>query len=252
MIGSNSEDPFGNPFGDPFGEALADFHFDRPGETLIVEVDGGAASPAMPPSWFFQTEDDWHPWEHRALENARGPVLDLGCGAGRASLFLERRGVEVTAIDHSPGAVMVCRDRGIRDVRLADLLDPPTDKRWRTVLLLCGNLGLGGDWEESRRFLIRLADVTADDAVLIGDTVDPTVDQAPDSAYIRYQEEQIARGRYRGLVSLRLSYGATIGAFWDQSNFLIDDIPALIADTPWRLLDHHVDDVDHYVKLGKG
>lgn len=237
--------------GDPFGEALADFHFERPAETLIIEVDSGVASPAMPPAWFFQAEDEWYPWERETLEQVDGPVLDLGCGAGRASLFLETRGVEVTAIDHSPGAVAVCRDRGIQDVRLADLIDPPTDKRWRTVLLLCGNLGLGGDWEESRRLMMRLADITTDDAVLIGDTVDPSVDQAPDSAFIRYQEAQVARGRYRGLVSLRLRYGTTVGDFWAQSNFLIEDIPALIEDTPWRLLDHHIDGVDHYVKFAK-
>lgn len=25
--------------------------------------------------------------------------------------------------------------------------------RWDTILLMCGNLGLGGDWERSRAFL---------------------------------------------------------------------------------------------------
>jgi hypothetical protein len=63
-----------------------------------------------------------------------------------------------------------CRRRGVADVRLGDLNDPPTDLRWAGVLLLCGNLGLGGSWEGSRRLLAGLA---APGAVLIGDSVTP-------------------------------------------------------------------------------
>ena len=87
----------------------------------------------------------------------RGPVLDLGAGAGRAALYLQDRGIEVTAVDSSPGAVEVCRLRGVRDVCLADLSDAPDDRRWGAVLLLCGNLGLGGSWDGNRELLSRLA-----------------------------------------------------------------------------------------------
>ncbi len=83
--------------------------------------------------------------------SAVGAVLDLGAGAGRHSVHLQDWGHEVTAVDASPGAVAVCRARGIRDVRLADLRSLEADRRWDTVLLMCGNLGLAGDWTPRER-----------------------------------------------------------------------------------------------------
>src|SRR5262245_31998158 len=128
---------------DAFGRALADHHAGRRGPELMLEVDDGTSIPALPPAWFFQAEDAWAAAERRALAAvAIGPVLDLGCGAGRHALHLQRRGYAVTALDASPGAVAVCRARGVGDARLGDLTDPPRDRRWGTVLLMCGNLGL--------------------------------------------------------------------------------------------------------------
>ncbi len=47
------------------------------------------------------------PSEHAVLAELTGCVLDLGCGAGSHARFLEDRGVAVTAIDASSGAVEV-------------------------------------------------------------------------------------------------------------------------------------------------
>jgi SAM-dependent methyltransferase len=66
-------------------------------------------------------------------------VLDLGAGAGRHSLHLQSLGHRVTAVDTSPGAVEVCRARGIGDVLLADLTKLVDKRTWDTILLMCGN-----------------------------------------------------------------------------------------------------------------
>ena len=102
---------------DPFGCILLDYQRGRilRGD-FILENDGGGKTPAMPPQWYFNTPERWHEWERETLVTISGPVLDLGCGAGRASLFLQRLGQDVTAVDASPGAVTVCKARGIKDV----------------------------------------------------------------------------------------------------------------------------------------
>lgn len=133
---------------DAFGAALVDYLEGRDVPGLVLEVEGDRAGPAMHPEWFFRGVERWEWWDQQLLPLiGQGPVLDLGAGAGRASLYLQERGLAVTAVDASPGAVEVCRRRGGADARLGDVNDPPADQRWAGVLLLYGNLGLGGSWE---------------------------------------------------------------------------------------------------------
>jgi SAM-dependent methyltransferase len=51
----------------------------------------------------------WWPQERRAMRLVRGRVLDLGCGAGRVSLELQRRGLEVVG-DELLGGLLSLRD----------------------------------------------------------------------------------------------------------------------------------------------
>lgn len=229
---------------DAFGKALLDHLAGREVQELTLEADDGTSTPAMGPDWFFQASDEWYQWERDALDSLAGPVLDLGCGAGRAALYLQAKGLEVTALDASPGAVAVCRARGVRDVRLGDLREPPGDKRWRGILLLCGNLGLAGGWHETRALLARLADLAAADAMLVADSVDPTITDDQDE--IGYQRQQQERGRYVGQVRLRLRYGRITSPWWEQSNIAIGDLPRLVEGTGWTIHDHHLNGADHY------
>jgi len=238
-----------SPEHDAFGKALLDYYEGNEVKELTLEADDGTSMPAMGPEWFFQPSDKWYPWELNALDLLKGPVLDLGCGAGRASLYLQKKGLEVTGLDSSPNAVEVCRRRGMSDVRLGDLCSPPTDKRWGSILLLCGNLGLAGDWKESRELLIHLANISTEEAIIIGDTIDPTI--TDDREDFEYQRKQVEAGHYMGYVCLRLKYRETATPWWGQSNFAIRDIPGLVRGTGWSIQEHHINSPDHYVVLRK-
>jgi SAM-dependent methyltransferase len=218
-----------DPSEDAFGAALIDYLEGRDVPELGLETDEGEAGPAMHPEWFFRSFDRWEWWDRKLLPLVEhGPVLDLGAGAGRASLYLHERGLPVTAVDASPGALEVCRRRGVADVRLGDVNDPPADQRWAGVLLLCGNLGLGGSWEGNRRLLARLAGLAAPGAVLIGDSVTP---DGPARVVLRI--------RYRNLVT----------PWWPQYNIPAEQIAALVDGTGWRLEMHLEDGEDHAVLL---
>lgn len=195
----------------------------------MLEVDGGDVGPAMHPEWFFRPFDAWDWWERELLSEVRdGPVLDLGCGAGRAALHFQELGLEVTAVDTSPGAVEVCRRRGVVDARVGDLNDPPGDRVWGAVLLLCGNLGLGGSWPRNRALLRKLAQLSSPAAVLVGDSVNFDGD-----ADLR----------------LRIRYGEIVTPWWRQRNVKSVEIPALVAGTGWRVDRRLEDGVDHAVLL---
>jgi SAM-dependent methyltransferase len=86
------------------------------------------------------------PAERRLLDRADGPVLDVGCGPGRHLAELRRRRVPALGIDVSAAAVALARRRGGRALRADVLRSPlPGAGEWGAVLLLDGNLGIGGD-----------------------------------------------------------------------------------------------------------
>jgi SAM-dependent methyltransferase len=227
--------PFGDngvvidPSQDAFGVALLDYLEGKEVPGLVLEVEGGQAGPALHPEWFFRSFEQWDWWDRELLPLVgQGPVLDLGAGAGRASLFLQERGLQVTAVEASPGAAEVCRRRGVADVRLGDLNDPPADVSWTGVLLLCGNLGLGGSWEGNRRLLARLSQLSAPSAVLVGDSVTPD-------------------GPAR--VELRIRYRDLVTPWWPQYNIPAGQMATLVDGTGWRMEMHLEDGEEHAVLL---
>lgn len=211
----------------------------------MLERDDGSIGPAdLQPEEFFSHHEAWPWWEQRALGLAVGPVLDLGAGAGRHSLYLQGLGHDVTAVDSSPGALEACRSRGVSDVRLADLTTFHDDRRWGTLLLMCGNLGLAGDWEPTRRLLNRLGEMTVPGGLLIGDSVDP---DDPDD--LEYQERNRRQGFHRGRVRLRLHYGDVVTPWWALLNLPPADIEALVDGTGWTLEEQLQEGGDHLVVL---
>jgi SAM-dependent methyltransferase len=82
--------------------------------------------------------------EETVLERAVGPVLDIGCGVGRHVVALRRRGVRAVGVEISPVAATIARERGAEVIQ-ASAFEHPTTSEWRTVLLLDGNIGIGGD-----------------------------------------------------------------------------------------------------------
>lgn len=83
--------------------------------------------------------------ERRFLKTLDGPILDVGCGPGRAAAFLRDRGVASLGLDISASLVELARENGALCVHQS-IFDPvPFEGRWDQVLLLDGNIGIGGD-----------------------------------------------------------------------------------------------------------
>ena len=76
------------------------------------------------------------------LERVEGPVLDMGCGPGRHLAALRAAGKRGLGVDLSPVAVRLARDRGAQAMTGDVFADVPG--RYRTALLLDGNIGIGG------------------------------------------------------------------------------------------------------------
>lgn len=79
-----------------------------------------------------------------ALNRALGPALDVGCGPGRHVEALTARAIATLGIDISSEFVAVAQARGL-NVRHRCVFDWLPLRTWRTILLLDGNIGIGGD-----------------------------------------------------------------------------------------------------------
>jgi SAM-dependent methyltransferase len=74
-----------------------------------------------------------------------GPTIELGCGPARLVARLIRRGIPALGIDRSVTAIRLA-GRGGAPALLGDVFQPlPGMGCWQTVLLVDGNIGLGGD-----------------------------------------------------------------------------------------------------------
>ena len=79
------------------------------------------------------------------LDRCTGPVLDIGCGPGRFVRALAERGVAALGLDIADTAVSLTRELGVAALRRSVFEPAPAEGRWPTVLLMDGNIGIGGD-----------------------------------------------------------------------------------------------------------
>lgn len=218
---------------DAFGRLLLDYLAGEASQ-LTLELDDGRAGPALPADVFFTEHREWPAPEQQVFEFVHGRVLDVGCGAGRHSLEAQRRGLGVVAIDISPGAVEVCRRRGVRDVRLLPLAAVDASLgAFDTVLVMCGNFGLVGTATDAVLVLRTLHGMTESSAIIVLDSVDPHQDTNP--ADLAYQEENRARGRLPGQVTIRLRYRGSATPWFELLNLSARELEHLVAEAGWQL-----------------
>lgn len=195
---------------DLFGDALKEYHAGARGRMLTIRRDDNHTD-AHDPGLYFAD----HPFEHEAklLELAEGPVLDVGAGAGRTILWLQRRGIETTGIDLSPGAVGVAHGRGCRDVREADVLTADDDvlpqATFQTAVLFGNNVGIGGTIEGAAALLGRLARTTKPGGRLLVTGLD--IAKTTALHHLAYHARNRDRGRPIGEIRMRFEYEGTVG-----------------------------------------
>src|SRR3984957_16876556 len=91
---------------DAYGHLMRDFLRGEPAQEIIEREDGLLSlGRGFGPQAYFSRYEDWPPLHKTAMRYVRGRTLDIGCGAGRHSLYLQEKGLDVIGIDSSPLAI---------------------------------------------------------------------------------------------------------------------------------------------------
>jgi SAM-dependent methyltransferase len=216
--------------GDAFGQALLDRLSGDSAKPVMVERDDGMVD--VDTFDYLAAWDDQAAW---ALDRARGRVLDVGAGAGRASLAVQDRGQEVVALDTSPGAVQACRRRGVREVFLGTVeeLAASQPQAFDSILMLGNNLGLLASPDRAGDLLRTLGTLLRPGGIIAGTCLDPY--QTTEQAHLAYHQRNRRRGRMPGQVTIRVRYQQLATPWFDLLWLSPAELAELTASAGWQL-----------------
>lgn len=169
---------------DLFGKAILDFQTNNTPENLITETSISEPDD-MNVAYLFREYAQMPKLEQKALQLAKGKILDVGCGAGSHSLYLQNKGFDVTAIDISANAIEACQLRGLQKAICTNILDL-TNEKFDTILLLMNGTGIFGTLKETTKYLQKLKSLLKPNGQILIDSTDIIYmfDQDQDGAYL--------------------------------------------------------------------
>ena len=218
---------------DPFGAALKD-HMAGEFAQVMIERDDGYVDSSLNLATYFDTVRKWPAHQRTALRYVRGRVLDIGCGAGRHGLYLQHRGHSVVGIDSSPGAVEVCRERGLEQARVLSITGLGRFLGgFDTILMFGNNFGLFAGPRRAAWLLKKMAGMTGGEARIIVETLDPH--RSPGEIHTRYQAENGKKGRMAGQARIRLRYQDHATSWFDYLLVSPREMQEIVSGTGWEV-----------------
>jgi len=138
---------------DLFGQALLDYQNENYTEDIITST-SISGDDALPLPYLFRTFEEMPKLEQKALKLAKGAILDVGCGSGSHSLYLQENNKKVKAIDVSKGAIEVANLRGVVNAEIKNILDET--ETFDTILLLMNGTGIFQELSQVSKYLTHL------------------------------------------------------------------------------------------------
>ena len=154
---------------DIFGKALLDYYNGNYTENIITSTNI-SEDDEMPLDYLFRDYKDMSKLEQKSLQLAKGRILDVGCGAGIHSLYLQNKGFDVKAIDISKGAIEVAQKLGIRNAEQIPVLDET--EKFDTILLMMNGTGIFETLAKTPHYLKHLKTLLNPNGQILVDSTD--------------------------------------------------------------------------------
>ncbi len=219
---------------DAYGQEIWAY-FKRKKSYELIERDDGYVGLSTGSPAYFQDFKNWPTQQKKAIVFAKGRILDVGTGAGRVALYLQRKGLDVTAIDNSPLAIKVCKARGITKTQVLPIEKIHTLQRnsFDTIVMYGNNFGLFGSFKKAKSLLKAIYKITKPEAFIIAESNDPY--KTSNSAHLSYLKLNKRRGRMAGQLRIRVRFENYIG---DWFNYLLvskNEMKNIVKGTGWKI-----------------
>lgn len=155
---------------DILGRAVLDYQSGNY-TTDITTYSSIAEKDSLPLPYLFRNYKNMPSLEQKALELCTGKILDIGCGAGSHSIYLQEKGYAVTALDSSQGAIKVCQKRGVKSTVCSDIYNFKREQ-FDTLLLLMNGIGLAGKLAHLNKFFTHLKSLLRPNGQILLDSSD--------------------------------------------------------------------------------
>jgi SAM-dependent methyltransferase len=201
----------------------------------IVERDDGFINLSEGAPAYFAQFKDWLKIEKQAIKFAKGRVLDIGAGAGRVPIYLQKRGFDVTAIDNSPLAIKVCKERGVKKAKILPIekigvFKPNT---FDTIIMFGNNFGLFGSFQKARALLKKLYKITNPHALILAES--NNIYQTTDPDHLFYHKFNKKRGRMPGQLRLKIRFKKYKSAWFDYLLVSPKEMRKILENTGWKI-----------------
>lgn len=156
---------------DLFGKAILDYQTHNNPENIITST-SISDEDEMDVAYLFRSFDEMPSIEQKALQLAKGKTLDVGCGAGSHSLYLQNElNIEVHSIDISKNAIQASSLRGLKNAQAINVLDLENEK-YDTILLLMNGTGIFETLEKTTIYLQKLKSLLNPNGQILIDSSD--------------------------------------------------------------------------------
>lgn len=219
---------------DVFGQQMLKKYNNLP-SFEVVERDDGFINVSNYNNLYLADYKDWEKHEKEAIKYVKGKSLDVGCGAGRVGLYLQKKGYYVLGIDTSPLAIKLSKLRGLRHVKILNIRDISKLKEtgFVSIIMFGNNFGLFGNKKNARNLLKKMYNITTKGALIIAESRDPYVTNNP--IHFKYHKNNLKKNRMPGQLRIKVRFMQYSTDWFDYLFVSKNEMKDILDGTGWRI-----------------
>ncbi|RKU28724.1 hypothetical protein C6497_08165 [Candidatus Poribacteria bacterium] len=233
---------------DAYGHLIYDYLNGEQVLEIVERDDGYITTSRMGPLTYFAEYHDWEEHHKLAMNYTTGRILDIGCGAGRHALYLQKNGHDVLATDYSPLAIQVCKKRDVKHAIVVPITQLNNKLgTFNTITMLGNNFGLFASYKRAKWLLKRFAGMTTEDGKIVAETMDPYQTENP--THLAYHQFNRERDRMSGQLRIRIRYKQYATPWFDYLFVSKSELEDILVGTSWTVERYIDSDKPSYIAI---